>query len=103
MTVSIRDCQKYAYLFSIIIINIRKRTLVFIAHVLGHSSKIQFIYTFYEIGSIPFIEFNTINKIQLKYLGFFKENFKSLVVIISRCLVGNPCHCAFMTVLYIVI
>lgn len=75
MTVSIRDCQKYAYLFSIIIINIRKRTLVFIAHVLGHSSKIQFIYTFYEIGSIPFIEFNTINKIQLKYLGFFKENF----------------------------
>lgn len=46
----------------------------------GHSSKIQFIYTFYEIGSIPFIKCNTINKIQLKYLGFFKENFTSLII-----------------------
>lgn len=42
----------------------------------GHSSKIPFI----KIGSIPFIKCNQINKIQLKYLGFFKENFTSLII-----------------------
>lgn len=40
-----------------------------------HSSKIQCINTFYEIVLIPFIKLKTSNKLHIKLIKFFKQNF----------------------------
>lgn len=40
-----------------------------------HFSKIQCINTFYEIVLIPFIKLKTSNKLHIKLIKFFKQNF----------------------------
>lgn len=68
---------------------------VFIAHVFGHSNKLQFIYTLNNFFSISVIKLNTLNKIQIKILRFFNENF--IFKRFFRCALGERCHCALMT------
>lgn len=64
----------------------------------AHSSKIQWIYTFQEIVSIPFIKciWNT-KQITNENISIFKKKFIIIFKRFFRCSVGERFHCALMT------
>lgn len=51
-----------------------------------------FIYSLYEFFAISFIKLNKLNKIQIKYLVFFKGKLQSLNDF--SFVRGERCHCA---------
>lgn len=70
--------------------------MVFIEIVIAHFSIKQNIFIFYDFFfDISFIKLNTKNKIQIKYLEFFRK--RAVFSQFFGCMVGKRCNCAFMT------